>query len=773
MKSTNKYFAFISYKRVDEEWAIWFQHEMENYHLPVTLNGRKDLPDKFRPVFRDTDELKAGNLPEQLYNALASSTFLIVICSPKSAKSKWVNKEITDFIEIGKRKGIDNIKNIFPFIVDGIPYAKNNVEECFPEVLRNLPATQERVGGSVNENGRDKAFVRVLAGMLPNVDFDELWNRYERDKAEEQRIERERKDHLLKLQSRFVAEKTMRIAEEDSYLARILAVEVLPKDLGNPDRPYTLEAELALRKAVQYNNAIFRGHTGSVISISFSPDGKRVVSGSVDNTLRVWELETGRQICPPLVGHENSVHSVAFGRDGDRIVSLANDFTARVWNAETGEIIGQTIERDIRLGDSAAFAPDDNHVVTIDPAGVRFWEVGSGLSKATVEFSEYSEVPHAWTDGKRMWIIASEKGTTSCLVRVYDLEDSSIGVPIKFSVPYYKISEISLSPDSKKLAIVMEEDFLSIWNVETGEQIGSQIRHTSRILSAAFSPDGKRIVSGLADRTVRIWDVETGEQIGDPLIGHTDIVVTTAFSLDGKRIVSGSADGTLRVWEIMKENDILESCEIPDEIKKAIEPIRQSEEKFWDEMVFWTTISADGNRAMSFCWDGIIRFWDTATGVQVGHEFEADGDFSVFEDAVLAFSSDGKRTAFGTHDGILYIHDVTTGRKIVAPTNEHKIGIVAIAFSPSADRIVSAYSDGSLRIWDAETGNQLFDPVERPANDIIAVAFSLDSQHVFSVYRDGTTRSWNFPSLQNLINQTRERFKKRHLTYEERERYYL
>lgn len=199
MKTNNKYFAFISYKREDEEWAIWFHHELENYHLPATLNGRADLPSEFRPVFRDIDELKAGNLPEQIYDALATSAYLIVICSPNSAKSKWVNKEIGDFIEIGKAKGIDNVRNIFPFIVDGRPHAKIESEECFPQALLELAKDQERIGGNVNESGRDKAFVKVLAGMLPNVAFDELWNRYERDKAEEQRKERERQDNSISI----------------------------------------------------------------------------------------------------------------------------------------------------------------------------------------------------------------------------------------------------------------------------------------------------------------------------------------------------------------------------------------------------------------------------------------------------------------------------------------------------------------------------------------------------------------------------------------------
>ena len=207
----NKYFAFISYKREDEEWARWIQHELENYHLPVTLNGREDLPSKFRPVFRDVDELKAGNLPEQIYDALSNSTYLIVICSPNAAKSKWVNKEITDFINIGKTKGIDNVRNIFPFIISGDPHAKNHDKECFPQALLNLPDSKELIGGNVNENGRDKAFVKVMAGMLPNVAFDELWNRYEHDKAEKERREREEREKFLRIQSRLVGEKAINI----------------------------------------------------------------------------------------------------------------------------------------------------------------------------------------------------------------------------------------------------------------------------------------------------------------------------------------------------------------------------------------------------------------------------------------------------------------------------------------------------------------------------------------------------------------------------------
>ena len=177
MVQEKEYFAFISYQREDEKWAKWLAHELEHYHLPTTLNG-KDLPKNLRPIFRDVDELSAGNLPEQIYHALSISKNLIVVCSPHSAKSEWVNKEIEDFIKIKGGKA----SNIYPFIVEGVPFSKDTDKECFPEKLRKLPENEERLGGNVNEQGgRDAAVVKIIAGML-GIGFDSLWQKYEREK---------------------------------------------------------------------------------------------------------------------------------------------------------------------------------------------------------------------------------------------------------------------------------------------------------------------------------------------------------------------------------------------------------------------------------------------------------------------------------------------------------------------------------------------------------------------------------------------------------------
>ena len=109
MEQNKEYYAFISYSHKDEEWAKWLQHEFEHYHLPTTLNGLTDLPDKFRPIFRDIDELSGGELKPQISYALKASAYLVIICSPNSAKSTYVDGEIQEFIEIGEQNGINNI----------------------------------------------------------------------------------------------------------------------------------------------------------------------------------------------------------------------------------------------------------------------------------------------------------------------------------------------------------------------------------------------------------------------------------------------------------------------------------------------------------------------------------------------------------------------------------------------------------------------------------------------------------------------------------------
>ena len=177
-------------------------------------------------------------------------------------------------------------------------------------------------------------------------------------------------------QARFVAEKGQQLIDEgDSYLARLLAINVLPKDLNVPkDRPYMAEAEVLLRNAMVADNAVLRGHTRGVNTVSFSPDGSHIVSGSSDTTIRLWDSQTGEQIGAPLTGHTDGVPSVSFSPDGSRIVSGSYDKTIRLWDSQTGEQIGAPLTGHTDGVTSVSFSPDGSRIVSgSSDETIRLW----------------------------------------------------------------------------------------------------------------------------------------------------------------------------------------------------------------------------------------------------------------------------------------------------------------------------------------------------------------------------------------------------------------
>ncbi|WP_300701754.1 toll/interleukin-1 receptor domain-containing protein [Bacteroides sp.] len=180
MKQDYEYYAFISYSWDDKKWAKWLQRKLESYRLPSIVRKQyPDIPKKLK-IFRDGTDIRIGtSLQQILHEELEKSKYLIVVCSPHSAQSDWVGKEIEEFIAMGKKE------QIILFIIDGIPYSNHIQTECCHSVIKkHFP---EILGANIHEEGnenvlikREKAFIRVIAGML-NLSFDSLWNRYRRN----------------------------------------------------------------------------------------------------------------------------------------------------------------------------------------------------------------------------------------------------------------------------------------------------------------------------------------------------------------------------------------------------------------------------------------------------------------------------------------------------------------------------------------------------------------------------------------------------------------
>ena len=515
MGQNKEYYAFISYNSEDVEWAIWLQHELEYYHLPSSLNGRKDIPHELRPIFRDIDELSAGNLPEQIKRALENSQNLIVICSPQAASSPWVNQEIETFISLGKTD------RIFPFIVEG-----NSPKDFFPSALLNLPSKEERLGGEVSKSGRDAAFVKIVAGML-NLNFDILWNRYEREKTEKERKEREYKEKLQITQSHYIAEKVNSLIEDgDSYLAKLLAIEALPKSLNYSERPYVTVAETALRNACKHNNTILRGHTNWVNCISCIRE--TLVSCSSDGNIIMWDINDGTSV-KIFTDNEQEISAVYF--DGVEIACGTSSGSIFICDINTRNILRKWDTHHSRITSIAIIG---GYIVSSSTScKTVVWDKNTGAfmhSHSGYYFSYNNNV-----------IISIHRSS----IEIWDLVTGESYNAIKFDKIQPEPSCVAFNGDI--IVIGYRSGCISIWDFESRKMLHNSKCHDLDVTSIVLK--GNKIISGSADKLIKIWEIDDCNQLSClfTLNGHESVITQVLY--ESNYLISSSRDYNIRLWE--------------------------------------------------------------------------------------------------------------------------------------------------------------------------------------------------------------------------------
>jgi small GTP-binding protein len=251
---------------------------------------------------------------------------------------------------------------------------------------------------------------------------------------------------------------------------------------------------------ILHSIAILQGHTAWVGGVAVTPDGRRAVSGSYDDTLRVWDL--GSYAClATLQGHTSTVNGVAVTPDGRRAVSTSEDDTLRVWD----------------LGSHACLATLRGHTSTV--YGVAVTPDGRRAVSAS------------WDTTLRVW----DLGSHACLATLQGHTNVVYGVAV--------------TPDGRRAVSASLDETLRVWDLGSCACLATLGGHTQGVWGVAVTPDARRAVSASQDGTLRVWDLGSYACLAT-LQGHTGLVCGVAVTLDGRRAVSASYDGTLRVWDL-------------------------------------------------------------------------------------------------------------------------------------------------------------------------------------------------------------------------------
>jgi WD40 repeat protein len=562
------------------------------------------------------------------------------------------------------------------------------------------------------------------------------------------------------------------------------------------------------------------GNPSRVLSIAYSRDGKLLASGGTDNVIRLWDVAARKEL-RQFQGHKplkdafygmEGIYGLAFTPDGRRLISRATDETVRLWDVASGKELrrwpgpaglspqgaalspdgatlaivaprttvmlwdvasGKEIRRLHPPGEDAiclAFSPDGKRLAsggaaTAKVGTVFLWDVATGTKVRSFEGHGGTVLSLAFSaDGKRL-----ASGATDKTARVWDVSSGKELRQIsRDRLPFYKLA---FAPGDRELTVWGGDHLIHFWDLATGQKTRCFEGHQTYIESMAVSPDGRLIASGsVAD--VRLWDAARGLEVRR-LTGLEGNMGGLAFSADGKLLVTGSYGGTIRfsdtatgkevrrfkapgrwisrlalsadgrrlaVWCQEKASALLVYDAVTGkELRRLTLPASPT------PTLYGLSFSPDNKRlAAASGTDLSVRLWDAATGNPLAPLDKHGGGLTC-----LAFSADGRSRAVGCIDRTLTIWELATGR--VRQKMKHGDIPTSVAFSADG-RVLASATNGSyvnadnrdrckIRLWDVVSGKELR-RLEGHRGGVYGLAFAPDGTYLASASTDTTVLLW-------------------------------
>ncbi len=701
----NGYEAFISYRHVDPDrrWARWLHRSLETYRTPASLVKRSGLARRLRPVFRDEEELAASaDLSGAIDSALVQSRYLIVVCSPRTPESRWIDKEVARFRELGRGE------RILALLIEGAP------KDAFPQSLREVRQDVLRVadGTGVGEQEplaadvRDllvdsprrrkrTARLRLLATIL-GCSFDDLrrreLERYVRRAVcagiglgvlllvlafltafalrERTKAERAAADATHSLRQNY-QETGRRLllsgapGEAAVYLSR--AYQDAPRDPVL--RFLVAQAARQLKPLVSLT-----GFRDSVASAHYSPDGRWVLgveepNEEGDNQCILWDAESGEVVRR----WRGDVVSACFASRGSRVAIVLRAEPARLCDPASGALLA---ELDVSSG--ANFSADGSLLATWATEGerraIRVWNAETGEPGATVHCltDEFVEDVRFCAGGTRLlsfghgnaWIRNVRTGSV-----VASLELLSYPAP-------------ACDRSGRILVGVATEDRLGVWRTSTGRPMGAARMGGPVVGRPTVDATGRHVATAHDRGIVRLWNVGAAGVREAGVLTHSSDVAHLEFGPDSRSLLAGTVDGSATIWDVRS---------------KTVLTVLRGHEGGADGAAF----SSDGAKVATLGRDRTAKLWDTGSG------------------ALLS--------TIGELGPIRVFHIRPDRRRYVE----------SLEFHPSAARVMTTTVDRNIQIWDARGQT----PIDLPLPKDMVPAKT--GSNVVRVDRGGNAELWD------------------------------
>jgi predicted Zn finger-like uncharacterized protein len=522
----------------------------------------------------------------------------------------------------------------------------------------------------------------------------------------------------------------------------------------------------------------FQGHTDWVSSVCASADGRYLLSGSADRTLKLWEVSTG-QCLRTFQGHREWVTSVCLSADGLLALSGSADKTLKLWQVATGLCL-RTLVGHTNWVLAVALSADGRHALSGDgDSSLRLWDLGLGKCLRTFE-GHRGPVLSVSLSADGRWALSGSRDTT---LKVWEVDS---GQCVRtFTGHSDKVHAAVLSLDGQYALSGSGDRTLKWWEVATGRCLRTLEGHAGGVLAVTLSADGRRAISGGGDRIVKFWRLGLGQALCT-LEGHTGTVNSVCLSGDKRYVVSGSGDKTLILWSL--PNDVLapylvsrvlpsetalaawtdyeqalmqaRRCAAAGDAVRAAQWIREArsqpgygrrpeamkewsglyvrlarktlqggwERHTWAEHLDAVTAvcwSRRGRLALSGSADRTLKLWDAATGRCLG---TWEGHFSVV--TAVCLSADDRYALSGCADTTLKLWETATGQ-CLRTFQGHTDVITSASLTADGRHVLSGSMDGTLKLWETATGRCLR-TFAGHTDPIHSVCLTADGRHALS-----------------------------------------